>query len=140
MAGSTTAGSATAGSTTAGSTAQGVLPRRGFYHSGTGKITEPFKQALRECGFKAFWGNDASVQPGHLQEVMLHETAVAWVRALQKTTSPKQPWEETREASGERMRGIARRVNSEYNVEGLCREFPDRIQCLIDVEGDNPKK
>ena len=37
-----------------------------------GKVTPEYKKALQECGFKAFWGDDASVQPGQLQEVMLH--------------------------------------------------------------------
>ena len=41
---------------------------------------------------------------------------------------------------GERMRAIARRINEEYNVEALCREFPGRIQKLIDLGGDNLKK
>ena len=39
---------------------------RGFYHPGTGKITPEFKQALKDPKFKAFWGDDASLQPGHL--------------------------------------------------------------------------
>ena len=38
------------------------------------------------------------------------------------------------------MRAIARRINEEYNVEGLCREFPGRIQQLIDLGGDNLNK
>ena len=39
---------------------------RGFYNPGNGKITPAFQTALAECHFKAFWGDDASVQPGHL--------------------------------------------------------------------------
>ena len=53
---------------------------KGFYNPSTGKITPEYSAALREYGFKAFWGDDASVQPGHLQEVLLHETAVSWLR------------------------------------------------------------
>ena len=33
-------------------------------HTGTGNITPQFKEALKECRFKAFWGDNASVQPG----------------------------------------------------------------------------
>ena len=62
---------------------------KGFYNPGTGVITEEFKAALKECRFKAFWGADASVQPGHLQEVMLHETAVSWLRVRLEASLPK---------------------------------------------------
>ena len=50
---------------------------KGFYNLGNGKITTAYKAALKGCGFKAFWGDDASVQPGKMQEVHLHETAVS---------------------------------------------------------------
>ena len=39
-----------------------------------------------------------------------------------------------------RPAAIARRINEEYNVEGLCREFPGRIQKLIDLDGGNLTK
>ena len=55
-------------------------------------------------------------------------------------TAPKKPWTETREAFWERLRAIARHINTQYRVDDLCREFPGRIQQLIDVEGDNLKK
>ena len=58
----------------------------------TGIITDGYKAALREHGLKAFFGNDASIQPGQLQEVMLHETAVAWMRLRLSKTLPKKPW------------------------------------------------
>ena len=53
---------------------------KGFYNPGNGKITQEFKEALKASRFKAFWGDDASAQPGHMQEVMLRETAVSWLR------------------------------------------------------------
>ena len=62
------------------------------------------------------------------------------MRARQTITTPKKPWTETREAFGERLRAIARHINTEYHVDDLCREFPGRIQQLIDVDGDNLKK
>ena len=49
----------------------------GFYISGSGVITPQYRAALHRHGLRAFFGCDASVQPGQLQEVMLHETAVA---------------------------------------------------------------
>ena len=47
-----------------------------YPNSNNAKITPEYKKALQECGFKAFWGDDASVQPGHLQEVTLHQTTI----------------------------------------------------------------
>jgi len=40
-------------------------------------ITPEFQQALAETELRAYYRDDASVQPGNLQDVLLHETAVA---------------------------------------------------------------
>ena len=53
---------------------------KGFYRPANGCITGGFKTALRDHSFKAVHGDDASRQPGKLQEIMLHETAVSWLR------------------------------------------------------------
>ena len=68
---------------------QTPFPGNGFYDPGCGKITSEFKQALRKHKLRAFWGEDASPQPGNLQEVHLHETAVSWVRHRLTRTTPK---------------------------------------------------
>ena len=78
----------------------------------------------------------AVVQPGFLADVLLHETAVAWVRGLETSTAPAAPWRETREEFGQRLREIGRRVNEKYNVAGLCSELPSRVQRVIEKEGD----
>ena len=123
---------------------QGAKPRvlfvdrgKGFYTSSTARITPEFKAALRAHDLTTFMGDDASAQPGTLAQVLLHETAVAWARVQLARTMPKQPWRETREAFGDRLREACRTINAEHNVENLCREFPGRIQHLIDVAGDN---
>ena len=54
---------------------------RGFYNPSAGKITADFKLALQECGLKAFWGDDASAQPGHLQELLLQRRCLGCVFA-----------------------------------------------------------
>ena len=84
-------------------------------------ITKEFKAALHECRFKAFWGDDASAQPGHLQEVMLHETAVTWLRLSSEASLPKRSWEETPQAFATRLRQCCAQINAELDVEGLCR-------------------
>ena len=57
---------------------------RGFYVPKTGKITAVYAGALREHDLRAFMGENASRQPGDLQDLMLHETAVGWLRLLLK--------------------------------------------------------
>lgn len=113
---------------------------RGFYHTATGGITPEFAQVLGEQDFRPFMAADAARQPGFLADVLLHETAVSWVRDLETKTTPASPWLESRHTFGERMREIARRVNQKHNVDGLCRELPARVQALVDKEGDRLPK
>ena len=95
---------------------------------GTADITDGFSQALRDRGLHAFMGSDASQQPGALQEVMLHETAVAWVRYKLARRVPPRPWLETTEQYGGRLKSVVAEVNREHDVESLCRELPDRVE------------
>ena len=85
-------------------------------------------------------GPDASVQPGSLQELMLHETAMAWVRDRLKKTVPQKPWEESIEAYGSRLKDIALYINRNYNADGLCRQLPNRVAMLMKIEGDRIPK
>ena len=106
-----------------------------FYHSGTGGITDGFSQALRDHGLRAFMGSDASQQPGALQEVKFHETAVAWVRYKLARCVPPRPWLETTEQYGGRLKSVVAEVNREHDVESLCRELPDRVEKLRNAKG-----
>ena len=85
-------------------------------------------------------GDDAQVQSGDSQEVMLHETAVAWLRRRLALTLPAKPWLETREEFGSRLKQCAQHVNDTYDVESLCRDFPQRIDELIEREGNRLRK
>ena len=76
------------------------------------------------------------MQPGSLQEVMLHETAVAWVRRRETVTQTQEPWHETVEEFGTRLRAICQHVNANFDVEGLCKKLPERLQKVVDAEGD----
>ncbi len=68
---------------------------------------------------------------------MLHETAVAWVRRRETVPVPqtREPWHETVEY-GTRICSICQHVNEHFDVEGLCRKFPERLQKVVDAEGD----
>jgi len=113
---------------------------QGFYHINGGKIRNEYKAALREHGLRAYYGDDASVQPGSLQEVMLHETSVAWIRRREAVTQNRQPWTETVAEFGARLRGICDHINTHFDVEGLCNGLPKRLELLIDAEGDRISK
>ena len=54
----------------------------------------------------------------------------------ERVTQPRQPWKETIDEFAARLRGICQYVNNHYDAEGLCSKFHDRIQEVIDAEGD----
>ena len=109
---------------------------RGFFNPGTGHITSEFKSALDVGGLRPFAGANASEQPGNLSEVFPHETAVAWIRHLMTRNIPKNPWTETYDSYAKRLRKTCKHINREYEVDSLCRSFPDRIDELIFKGGD----
>ena len=107
----------------------------GFYNPGDGTITCEYKRALASCGLRAFNADDASMQPSSLCVMMLHETAVAWIRTQEGLTLPRRPWAESRTAFAKRMKRIVATINAHHDVDGLCREMPMRIRQLIAKEG-----
>ena len=109
---------------------------RGFFDTVTGLITDEYKAVLREHELRTFWGDNASEQPGKCGDLLLHETVVSWIRKRERRTLPRKPWEETEEQFGARLREIARNINNSCNVEGLCWEFPERINKLVEMEGE----
>ena len=48
----------------------------------------------------------------------------------------KEPWKETLEEFGARMRQICQDSNENFDVEGLCRAMPKRLRELIEHGGD----
>ena len=109
---------------------------RGFYQPNSGVSTPEWREAVEDHGFRTFMGNTAAMQPGSLQDVLLHETAVSWLRKRLQRSTPKKCWEESREAYGQRLKRCCDEVNKECDVEGLCRGFPNRLRSLVDTEGD----
>ena len=75
-----------------------------------------------------------------LQELMLHETAVSWPRVAERRALPKKPWEETVEAFHTRLKKACCNVNTSCDVEGLCRQLPERIETLHKKKGDRLRK
>ena len=71
---------------------------------------------------------------------MLHETAVAWVRYKLAQTVPARAWEEPVDAYRARLKDAVAAINREYDVEGLCRGLPARLDSLIKLKGGRLKK
>ena len=101
-------------------------------HSFSGQV----KAALQENDLKTYYKDDAGMQPGNLQEVMLHETAVSWIRRREALNRMPNPWEETPEQFATRLKGVVKETNETLNVEGLCRAFKQRVQKLVVRDGD----
>ena len=84
-------------------------------------------------------GAEAGDQPGHMQEILLHETAVSWIRWRLAQTVPRQCWLETVPEYTSRLKAVVQDINDRLDVEGLCRDLPERIQKLVDAEGGRIK-
>ena len=102
----------------------------------SGRIKGGFKAALQANNLKTYYKDDAGRQPGNLQEVLLHETAVSWIRRREALNRMTKPWEETPEQFATRLKGVVQEINDTLNVEGLCRAFKQRVQKLVDRVGD----
>ena len=112
----------------------------GFFNAGTGVITDEYRSALDTHGLRAFQGDVAAVQPGKLSDLLLHETAVAWIRVKLTRTLPRRPWEENPTQLFSRLKRIAAQINVEYDVGGLCHGFPGRVALLRERGGGKLKK
>ena len=112
---------------------------RGFYLPNSGAITKEYNQALDDNGLQAFMGDSAVRQPGSMQDFLLHETAVSWLRHRLAQSTPMKCWEETRQEYGRRLKRCCEEVNNDLDVEGLCRQLPKRLKMLRDNGGDRLK-
>ena len=101
----------------------------------SGHVVAAYDCAVRECGFKLFWGPDAERQSPDMPDLLLHETAVSWLRGVLRRTQPDVvPWQETPQQWSRRMKALDE-CNRSNDVEGLCVQFPDRVEECIAKEG-----
>ena len=76
-----------------------------------------------------------------MTDMLLHETAVSWFRNVMRREKPEVlPWLETLDQWTQRARKAVAFVNNNYDVAGLCREFPDRLQRVKDGGGERLSK
>ena len=91
---------------------------------------DQYNVALATQCFKAIMGDDAAKQPGSLQEFMLHDTAVSWIRVRLWKSIPNRNWEKMREDYGKRLKRCCDDINEHLDVDGLCHAFPKRIKAV----------
>ena len=108
----------------------------GFYNRRHGTVTGEYAAACKEFGFKLWAGTNARkgphAQPADIADVLLHETATSWLRArlVQSASRLAQTWLETPREFADRMQEDICNINVECDVEGLCREFLQRLEDL----------
>ena len=112
---------------------------KGFYH-GTGRITDEYAAALEGNRLRALMGHANVIQPGEWQELMLHETAVAWVRRKLERCLPAEPWKETRAEFKAHLKTVARYINENFDVDGLTHALPERLEAVAAASGGRIKK
>ena len=124
-----------------------LLPRVLFTDRGTGMyaangyIVREFANAVDAAGFRTYWGSNAKTQAPDMGDLLLHETAVSWFRSKMRREKPAVlPWRETRAQWKARAARCVRAINAEYNVAGLCREFPARLLDCQERGGDRIPK
>ena len=124
-----------------------LLPRTLFTDRGTGmytslgQVVHAYATAAGIAGFRLYWGDNAVEQAPDMGDLLLHETVVAWFRGKMRRTKPQVlPWEETRAQRAARVASCVWAISAEYNVAGLCAEFPDRLQACIDQGGERLAK
>ena len=114
----------------------------GFYHRRWGTMTGEYEIALRRHGIKAWAGPNALRGPrAQPADVLLHETAISWLRRRREKTRPNMPWLETPAVFAARLERVVCGINAEYKVRELCLEFPERLRCLVEeTHGDRLPK
>ena len=109
---------------------------RAFFNPVSAKITPELASALEGTGLETFWRDDASMQPGYCADIMLHETAVSWIRHQLTCTVPKAPWQEKRAEYGARLRRAVAEINRHHNTAGLCNSLLSRLAEVKRLDGD----
>ena len=113
----------------------------GFFHPSTGAICPEYAAALHAHGFTAWAGYHSKWQTPDIADILLHETAVAWVRNYLRahlstiaTTPASHLYILTI-----LLRAAAAHINENYEVEQLCLDLPKRLRELVAARGESLK-
>ena len=113
----------------------------GMYVPKTGQACSAYAEAVRKAKLKLYNGEDASRQPAGLADVLLHETAIANFKyALGLKPVAVEPWKETHALFRARVAKVVQEANRKCRFLDLCREYPVRLQILVNKRGDRLRK
>ena len=98
------------------------------------------RDALAQHGFTNLMGHDASLQPGQIQEILLHETVVSWIRVRLAQGTRKECWLEAPAQYEARLKQAAADINQHLDVAGLCNNLPKRMTQVIAAKGGRIRK
>jgi hypothetical protein len=110
----------------------------GLYHPSQGSITPEYAIACEEHGFTTWAGDHAKWQPPDIPDMLIHETAVSWVRKHLR----QHPVKFTNDMSTNRDQVVAALkdavdyANTYHAVDDLCMAFPRRLKKLDETEGE----
>ena len=117
----------------------------GFYHRRFWMVATAYDAMRSRHGFELWAGTNSLAgphrQPPDLADVLLHETANAWLThrldrsALQLT----EPWKEAPCDFEKRLQACVRDLNRTCDVRGLCMGFSERLRELVRRGGDRLK-
>ena len=102
----------------------------GLCQASTGHIVGDYYNALKEHGFRAYAGVDASKQPPDMPGVFPHETAVAWTRQyLKKYPLAKGKGLDTMERElADRLDECKKHIDATCDVGDLCSSYARRMK------------
>ena len=118
----------------------------GFYHRRWGVITSEYDAACQRHGFKPWAGAQAKIgphaQPPDIADVLLHETAISTLRLriAKSNATLREPWSETPLEFKARMGELVKAMNETCDFAKLCKGFPERLQALVERQGDRLPK
>ena len=93
----------------------------GYYHPSSGNICREYQEALEENGFTPSAGENAKWQPADIPDLLLHETAVAWVRKFLRQHPIKMGTDMDRNVQKlvDKLQEAEDHINEHYEVEDL---------------------
>ena len=119
-----------------------VTDRGPGFFSKNGYFIREYKAALKKHSFKAYVGDeDATDQPGDLQDVWPHERVAAWAKDwLGKHPIPlKGGLDHMEDLTPLRLRACAKHINEKCNVDRVNRSWPRVMRNLKKAKGDRLK-
>jgi hypothetical protein len=113
----------------------------GYYHPSSGTINAEYLASLTEKGITPWAGEHSKWQPPDLPDVLLHETAVSWVRKYLKQHPVKlvANMDENIRRVKDLLQEACVHINTYYEVDDLCNSFSKRLNKLVAKEGERLK-